>query len=132
MYNIRTYVSILSLMSHIIWRTAMGLGYRVTRVPDVPVVVVKLQLPPRLDVENLFREIAADILPYIEAAHQPLYRINDMSVFDPLPIFSAVVRGLAFETQRLPGTSSDARLIPMFVGKGRDVRLIVEALKQDQ
>jgi hypothetical protein len=55
-----------------------------------------------------------------------------MSAFDFLPIFSAVVRGLAFETQETPGTSSDPRLIPIFVGNGKDVKLIVEALKQKQ
>ena len=110
----------------------MGLGYKVTKLDDLPVVVLKLVMPPRLDVENLFREVAAQILPHIEAADGPLYRINDMSAFDFLPIFSAVVRGLAFETQQTPGTSSDPRLIPMFVGKGRDVQLIVDALKQQQ
>jgi hypothetical protein len=110
----------------------MGLGYRVTRLLDLPVIVAKLVIPPRLDVENLFREIAAEVLPHIEAANGPLYRINDLSAFDLIPIFSAVVRGLAFETQQLPGTSSDPRLIPMFVGKGRDAQLIVNALKQDQ
>lgn len=110
----------------------MGIGYRITYLTDVPVIVVKLVMPPRLDVENLFREIAAECLPHIEAADRPQYRINDMSAFDALPIFSAVVRGLAFETQRLPGTSSDPRLIPLFVGKGKDVKLIVEALKQKQ
>src|SRR5687768_7425376 len=110
----------------------MGFGYRVTRLADAPVIVVKLVMPPRLDIENLFREIAAECLPHIEAANRPLYRINDMSAFDALPIFSAVVRGLAFETQQIAGTSSDPRLMPMFVGKGRDVKLIIEALKQKQ
>ena len=110
----------------------MGFGYRVSRLADAPVIVVKLVMPPRLDVENLFREIAAECLPHIEAANRPLYRINDMSAFDALPIFSAVVRGLAFETQQMAGTSSDPRLTPMFVGKGKDVKLIVEALKQKQ
>jgi hypothetical protein len=110
----------------------MGLGYRVTRLPDLPVVVVKLVIPPRLDVENLFREIAVEVRPHIEAVNDPLYRINDLSAFDAIPIFSAVVRGLAFETQQLPGTSSDPRLIPMFVGRGRDAQLIVNALKQKQ
>jgi hypothetical protein len=110
----------------------MGFGYKVTKLNDLPVVIVKLVMPPRLDVENLFREVAAQVLPHIEAADGPLYRINDMSAFDLLPIFSAVVRGLAFETQQLPGTSSDPRLIPIFVGNGKDVKLIVEALKQQQ
>jgi hypothetical protein len=110
----------------------MGLGYKVLKLDDLPVVVVKLVMPPRLDVENLFREVAAQILPHLEAADGPLYRINDMSAFDLLPIFSAVVRGLAFETQGTPGTSSDQRLIPIFVGNGKDVKLVVEALKQQQ
>ena len=110
----------------------MGLGFKVTKLDDLPVVVVKLVMPPRIDVENLFREVAAQILPHVEAAGGPLYRINDMSAFDFLPIFSAVVRGLAFETQQVPGTSSDPRLIPIFVGNGKDVKLIVEALKQQQ
>jgi hypothetical protein len=110
----------------------MSFGYNIKQVGNLPVVVVKLGLPPRLDTENLFRDIAADLLPIIDTAERPLYRINDMSIFDPVPIFSAVVRGLAFETQCLPGTSSDPRLIPMFVGNGRDVKLIVEALKQKQ
>jgi hypothetical protein len=110
----------------------MVLGSRVTKLDDLPVVVVKLVMPPRPDVENLFREIAAQVLPHIEAAEGQLYRINDMSAFDFLPIFSAVVRGLAFETQGTPGTSSDPRLIPIFIGNGKDVKLIVEALKQKQ
>src|SRR5437870_1220659 len=110
----------------------MGLGYKIIEVADLPAVVVKLGLPPRPDTENLFRDIAKDLLPILDAAQRPIYRINDMSMFDPIPIFSAVVRGLAFETQRLPGTNSDPRVIPMFVGNGRDVKLIVEALKQEQ
>lgn len=110
----------------------MGLGYKITKVPDFPAVVVKLVLPPRLDVENLMRDIAHDLLPLIEASGGPVYRLNDFSMYDNVPIFSLVVRGLALETRHLPGTNSDPRVIPVFVGQGRDVKLIVEALKQEQ
>ncbi len=110
----------------------MGTGYRITRLDDPPALVVRFVLPPRLDIERLFDEVAAEIDAELANAEGRLYRINDLSLFDHVPIFSLVVRGLAHEVQRRPGSSSDPRLIPVFVGAGRDARLIVDALKQEQ
>lgn len=110
----------------------MGLGYRITKLADEPIVLVKMALPPRLDVERMFGEIAEQITGYLPEGNGRVYRINDMSVFNAVNVFSQVVRGLAYETRSLPGTNSDPRLIPVFVGKGKTTELIVEALKQRQ
>lgn len=111
----------------------MGLGYSVKRLPGEPIIHMKVVVPPRLDIERMFGEIAADVMKCLgpdEAG--PVYRVNDMSMYNRINIFSQVVMGLAYETKGRPGTNSDPRLIPVFVGSGKAVQLIVEALKQKQ
>jgi hypothetical protein len=110
----------------------MARGYRIETVEGLPVVVVRLTFPPRLDVENMFFEIAGEFRDVLSHTKRRLYRINDFSAFYHINIFSSVVRGLAAETRGWPGTDSDPRLYPIMVGKGVNVRLIVEALRQEQ
>jgi hypothetical protein len=110
----------------------MARGYRLETVEGLPVLVVRLTFPPRLDVEKMFNEIAVDCCDALSRTKRRMYRINDFSAYDHINIFSAVVRGLAAETQGRAGTNSDPRLYPIMVGKGSSVRLIVEALRQEQ
>jgi hypothetical protein len=110
----------------------MARGYRIETVEGLPVVIVKLTFPPRLDAEKMFFEIAGEFRDALAHTKRRLYRINDFSAFNHINIFTAVVRGLAAETRGWAGTDSDPRLYPIMVGKGANVRLIVETLRQDR
>ena len=110
----------------------MSLGYRVKMLEDLPIIVVKLSLPPRLDTEHMFAEIARDILPLLGDGTRRFYRINDLSVFDNVPIAQFVIRGLDKETRGWAGTNTDPRLISIMVGKGDNVRLVIDSLKTER
>lgn len=110
----------------------MALGYRFETVAGLPVMVVRLTFPPRLDVEKMFAEAARECCDALSHTKRRMYRINDFSAYDQVNIFSAVVRGLAAETRGRAGTNSDPRLYPIMVGRGVSARLVVEALRQEQ
>lgn len=110
----------------------MPLGYRIEPHNSLPVIMVKLTFPPRPDVERMFAEVASGVNHYLDGMARRIYRVNDFTVFNGIPIFSQVIRGLAAETMGRPGTNSDPRLYPVMVGKGSNVRLIVEALREER
>lgn len=109
----------------------MLLTHRVEKLANEPILIVKFLLPP-LSMHRMFENITAEALTILERHEGKMFRINDFTALNHVPIFSEVVQGMALETRQRPGTSSDPRFIPIFVGKSKDVKLLVEALKQEQ
>ncbi len=110
----------------------MALGYRIDVLDDLPVVIVKITFPPRLDVEHMFAEIARDIQPRLGDATSLTYRINDLSLFNHINIATHVIRGMVNEVRGWPGTNSDSRIFSIMAGKGANVQLLVENLRSEQ
>jgi hypothetical protein len=109
----------------------MSQGYTVTKLTDLPVIHVVYE-EPRNDIEDVNRRIAQDIAPLLEGVQGKLFRINDFSVIYDMRIFSLVMRVLPQELSGKPGTSSDPRLVTLFVGQGQALPLIIEGLDQKQ
>lgn len=109
-----------------------GRSFTVEKLPDEPIVIVRFTLPPRLDIEKMFQDIASQVNDTLDGVDGRVFRLNDISLFDRINIFNQIVRGLAFEVKGIPGSNSDPRISPAFVGKGANVRLLVEALRQEQ
>jgi hypothetical protein len=110
----------------------MGLGYQVMQIERLPVVYVKITFPPRLDVERMFSEIAMQASTLIDTMPSEVYRINDLSAFNLIPIASQVIRGMHFEVKGRPGTNTDPRVTSILVGKGSNIELLVEALRKPE
>lgn len=110
----------------------MSLGYRIDFRKDLPVVIVKIAFPPRLDVEHMFAEMARDILPHLGGADSLTYRITDLSLYNSINIASQVIRGMVNEVRGWAGTSSDPRVYTILVGKGTNIRLLLEKLHSAQ
>ena len=97
-------------------------------LPDSPIVVVSLQ--PHADIDREVHEIAAGVADLLDEAGGPLIVIHDFSAFDIS--FSEMVQKLASESQGLPGSLSDERVIPMFVGHSSMVELGAQSFAQRQ
>ena len=97
-------------------------------LPDSPIVVVSLQ--PHADIDREVHEIAAGVADLLDEVGGPLIVIHDFSAFDIS--FSDMVQKLASESQGLPGSLSDERVIPMFVGRSAMVELGAQSFAQRQ
>lgn len=109
----------------------MSKGYEVNRLPDLPVIQVIYE-EPRDDIEEVNRKIAQEIVPLLAGVQGKLFRINDFTPIYDMKIFSKVMRVLPQELSGNPGTSSDPRLITIFVGQGQALSLIMQGLEQAQ
>ena len=110
----------------------MTQGYHIEQLKDDPILIVSYKLPIPSAVLDMFNEITACTAEILDAHEGKMYRINDFSDFGERRFFSQAIQGLAEETKGIPGTSSDPRVIPVFVGISPDVELIVKAVKQEQ
>ena len=97
-------------------------------LPDSPIVVVSLQ--PHADIDREVHDIAAAVADLLDEVGDPLIVIHDFSAYD-IP-FSDMVQKLASESQGLPGSLSDERVIPMFVGRSAMVELGAQSFAQRQ
>ncbi len=110
----------------------MALGYKIELLTDLPVIVVKITFPPRLDVEHMFAEMARDIHPHLGSnLSRRVYRINDMTLYNSINIATHIIRGMEHEVHGWPGTNSDPRVYSIMVGKGENIRLVTEGLKTE-
>ena len=98
-----------------------------TRLPDEPIVIVEIQ--PTLDPQKEVYEIADAIAEMFEGEEGPIYRINDFTSID-LP-FGGLVMGLGLEAQSRPGSLSDPRIKPIFVGTSDMVELGAKSARQE-
>jgi hypothetical protein len=106
-------------------------GFIVSKLPDLPVVHVAYTVP-RDDIENAHREIAQEVIALLNGSEGRFYRINDFTAIDHLPIFSPIIRAMPMEIRGEPGTSSDPRITPLFVGQSQSVQILVDGLAQPQ
>ncbi len=97
-------------------------------LPDEPVVIVSLQ--PHADVDREVQDIAAAVADLLEEMGSPLVVIHDFSDYDIS--FPDMVQKLASETRGLPGSLSDERVIPIFVGRSAMVELGAQSFAQKQ
>ncbi len=97
-------------------------------LPDAPIVIVSLQ--PHTDIDREVQDIAAAVADLINEMGSPLVVIHDFSDYDVS--FPNMVQKLASETQGLPGSLSDERVIPMFVGRSAMVELGAQSFAQKQ
>jgi len=104
-------------------------GYRIDVRDDLPVIIACITFPPRLDVERMFAQIARDIQPHLGDSNSLTYRINDLSIYDNINIATHVIRGMVNEVRGWPGTNSDPRVFSILVGKGDNIRLLIENLR---
>lgn len=111
----------------------MALGYKIDVLDDLPVIVVKISFPPRFDVEHMFAEMARDVQTHLgDSLSRRMYRINDMSLYNNFNIATHVLRGMEHEIHGWPGTNSDPRVYSIMVGKGDNVRLVVEQIRTER
>ncbi|NDJ54669.1 MAG: hypothetical protein GYB68_16500 [Chloroflexi bacterium] len=96
----------------------------VEKLPDEPIIIVTVT--ESSDVES----VAAACDAIIGDKLGPFYRINDFSAFSFT--FSGLMVGMAAETTRLPGSLSDPRIKPVFVGTSDMVKLGSQAGRQEQ
>ncbi len=97
-------------------------------LPDAPIVIVSLQ--PHTNIDREVQDIAAAVADLINEMGSPLVVIHDFSDYDVS--FPNMVQKLASETQGLPGSLSDERVIPMFVGRSAMVELGAQSFAQKQ
>ena len=100
----------------------------VTRLPNEPIVVVKIT--PPADPQKEVGEVTQAIAEMFEGKEGPIYRINDFT--DANLSFPVLVTGLALETQGLPGSFSDPRVKMVFVGTSDMVELGAKSMRQEQ
>ena len=98
-----------------------------TRLPDEPIVIV--EICPTLDPQREVYEIADTIAEMFAGEEGPIYRINDFTNME-LP-FSGLVMGLGLEAQGRPGSLSDPRIKPIFVGTSKMVGLGAKSARQE-
>ncbi len=97
-------------------------------LPDAPIVIVSLQ--PHVGVDEEVHEIAAAVADLLDEMGSPLVVIHDFSDYDIS--FADMVQKLASESQGLPGSLSDERVIPIIVGRGAMVELGAHSFAQKQ
>ena len=97
-------------------------------LPDAPIAIASLQ--PHMNVDQEVRDIAAAVAELLDEMGAPVVLIHDFSDYDVS--FADMVQKLASESQDLPGSLSDERVIPIMVGKSAMVELGAQSFAQRQ
>lgn len=99
----------------------------VKKLADSPIILVSMR--PYDDIDAEVAETAAAVDALIDGPG-PFFRVNDFSEVEA--DFCALVVALARETQGQPGTLSDPRVAPVFVGQSDTLTLCVESARQEE
>jgi hypothetical protein len=97
----------------------------VEKLPDEPIILVRLR--PFEDAEAEVSATAAAVDALINGTDGPVIRINDFTGLDA--DFCELVLALVRETKGTPGTLSDPRIKPVFVGESDPVALCAESAR---